>query len=556
MNAMEEKKELIKILNIIADLMEFRGENQFKIKAFKNGASALRSYDGKLEDLIRKENPVKIKGIGKGILSVISDFLYNDKITELERVAENVPAGISSLFEIKGLGIKKIKFLYENFGIQNIADLERVISNGKLNDVKGFGAKTLEKISDEIQKLKVRRKFMLLNEAEYLATEVIQKIKAKSDAVKKAEISGELRRVREVIKKVEIVLLLKNSKEVFEAELANIFEYNKLSTDTYTSVYKLTNYGEKEILLYAVSEKSEFVKLHFQLTGNENFIKTFSLPDAPKNEREIFDINNLPYIIPEMREHDPNEIKSPNSDLCFAEMNAMLHFHTIASDGHNSLEEMIHAGLKRGFNYFAVCDHSKSAYYANGLDEKRLQIQNEEIKALSEKLNVPIMHGSEVDILPDGSLDFEDEILAKLDFVVASVHSSFRLEEDKMTARIIKAVENPYVVALGHPTGRLLLRRDAYKVNIRKVIDACAANSVAIEINANPWRLDLDWRLLEYAKEKGAIFTINADAHSTSDIDYTKYGVKIARKGGLLQDEIINYWSYEKLIDFIAKKRN
>ncbi len=554
MKEKNEKKELVKLLNRIADLMEYTGENPFKIKAFRNGANALRSFTGDLTKLIDEKNPVKIKGIGKGILSVIKNYLQDEPVNELDVLLEKVPRGIDELFEIKGLGIKKIKFLAEKFGVSDINSLEHLARSGELNSVKNFGSKTTEKILDEIKKLKERKKNMLLNQAEELAEKIKSEIKGKIAFVKKAEISGTLRRGYEIISEIIIIAETEaNEKENFETELKKIFDYETQTDENNFLRYKIKNFGEREIYVYLAVSKADFVKKNFVLTGNGEFIKHFNLQGEFSKEREIFKSNNIPFVIPELRERAPDEIPVKNSDLCFGEMKGMLHFHTVWSDGHNSLEEMISAGSKLGFEYFAVCDHSKSAYYANGLDENRLSEQREEIRRISEKLNLPILQGNEVDILADGSLDFPDEILANLDFVIASVHSSFNLSEDEMTARIVKAVENPYVNALGHPTGRLLMRRNAYAVNIKKVIDACAANNVAIEINANPWRLDLDWRNIEYAKNKGARFTINADAHAIEEINYTKYGVKIARKGALQKSDVINYLSLDEFKEFVGR---
>ena len=555
----EKKKEIVKVLTRIADLLEFKGENQFKIKAYRNGASAIKKFEGDISELVSNENPVKIKGVGKGILSVIKDYLENGFSTELEKLSEEIPEKISELFEIKGLGIKKIRALYENLGIASVDDLKSALENGKLAESKILPDKTLEKIENEIKKFEERGKFFLLNEAEQIAEEVKTLIKKNIASVKKIEVSGELRRVREIISKIEFVVLReKGGSENFEKELGDLFRFEK-SADTISTtdadIYELGNFAKRSVYLYVTESKSDFVKINFLRTGNDEFIGAFNLEEEFNKEREIFEKNSYEYCIPEVREQKPQNISARTSDLCFGEMKGMLHFHTVWSDGHNSLEEMVRAGKELGFEYFAVCDHSKSAYYANGLNEERLSEQKKLVAEISEKHGVTIMHGNEVDILPDGSLDFPDDVLASLDFVVASVHSNFRLSEAEMTSRIIKAVENPYVNVLGHPTGRLLLRRDPYAVNILKVIDACAANNVAIEINANPWRLDLDWRNLDYARKRGAIFSINADAHSTGDIAYTKLGVKIARKGGVNQSEVINYWDINRLREFIASKR-
>ncbi len=266
----------------------------------------------------------------------------------------------------------------------------------------------------------------------------------------------------------------------------------------------------------------------------------------------------MEFVPPEMREEQYFEIKNKKlkilSNLTFDNFKGFFHFHTTFSDGNDSLENMIIAANKLGFEYFIVCDHSKSAFYANGLKEENLIEQHNEINRISKKLNLPIFQGIESDILVNGDLDYSDEILKSLDFIVASVHSRFNLSEEEMTRRIIHAVENPYTKVLGHPTGRLLLSRPPYQLNLKKVIDACAENNVAIEINANPHRLDLDWRMIFYAREKGCLFSINPDAHSTEDIFLTKYGIMIARKAGLQVEEVINCFSIDKFKNYISKQ--
>jgi DNA polymerase (family 10) len=279
--------------------------------------------------------------------------------------------------------------------------------------------------------------------------------------------------------------------------------------------------------------------------------------NGASKEKEIFDGLKLNYVNPLMREQEYLQYDKKlrtESDLEFSDMKGLLHFHTTYSDGNNTLEEIINFAKENGFEYASVCDHSKSAFYANGLDEDRILQEKEEVKKVSENLDFTVYQGIESDILKNGGLDFEKDFMMNFDFVVASVHSVFNLSEDDMTARIIKAVENEHTDVLGHPTGRLLLTRDAYDINQQKVIDACKENNVAIEINANPHRLDLDWRWIWYAREKGCLLSINADAHSTDEINLTEYGILIARKAGLQKKEVINYFSKEDFIKFLNRK--
>jgi DNA polymerase (family 10) len=295
-------------------------------------------------------------------------------------------------------------------------------------------------------------------------------------------------------------------------------------------------------------------------TGSEGFVnKMFGKKKlSGKNEKEIFKNAKIPFIIPEMREDEFLAVKNKklkeNSDLSLDDFKGLLHWHTTWSDGRDTLETMLNEAVKLNFKYIAVCDHSKSAAYANGLKEDRILSQKEHLDKLKTQYNIKLFQGIESDILTDGSLDYPQEFLPNFDFVVASVHSRFNLDEKEMTTRIIKAVENPYTDLLGHPSGRLLLSREPYKNDTEKIIDACVANSVAVEINAHPKRLDLDWRWIYYARDKGCLFSINADAHSTSDILYLQYGVMIGRKAGLKNAEVINCFDLESFKQFLNRK--
>ncbi len=551
------KKELLNILSEIADLSEFTGANKFKVRAYRNAVNALRYFNGDFEENIKNGELLKVRGIGKGIFQTIKEIFENGYSAELMELKENTPAGIDELLQIRGMGIKKIILLNKSLGIDNLEDLSNAIEAGKLNGIKGFGEKSIEKISSEIERISSTAHLLLLDEAFETAEEIKQTL-SKFSKIEKIEVSGELRRLNEVISKIDLVLLLNGDSE---KELLRFIEENfgierkEYSGDNIT--IKISYSDKKNIFLHIVKSKSDLNKINFLLTGSDKFVSSFTkLPAEVDSENEVFMLNERQYVPPVVRESEASEIISQGkfeSDLDFPGMKGLLHFHTIYSDGGNTLEEMIRAGKEKGFEYFAVCDHSKSAFYANGLTEERLIEQKEEIDILRKKLNVPIFHGIESDILKEGALDYSDEILSEFDFIIASVHSNFNLSEDEMTNRIVKAIESPYSRAIGHPTGRLLLRRGGYNLDIKKVLDACAANNTAIEINANPRRLDLDWRNYFYARERGVLFTINADAHATEHIEYTKYGVMIARKGGILKREVINYFTLEEFRKFIGR---
>jgi len=553
---MPDKKEIIKLLEEIADMMEFNGENTFKINAYRNGANAIRKADDSIKKIISDKKLNEIKGIGKGLQSVIYEYVEEGKSSIYEEQKKTVPEGIFELLKIRGLGPKKIKILYSELGISNVGELEYACNENRLGLLKGFGESTQNNIKGEIEKLKAYSKFILMDKAGKISDEILKRLSGLKLVIRIA-VSGELRRGLERITELRFVLAV-SDKKAFLKELRTVFSIEEVENEVVVK-----NGYQIPVIFSIVEEEKNFCKEMFLTTGSMEFLTKLSF-DATKisgkNEKEIFESIQCPFVIPEMREKEYFEIKkrnlTENSDLSVDHFKGLLHFHTNYSDAQNTISEMLETAQKTGFEFAVVCDHSKSAVYANGLTEERVLLQKEEIKKLSSRLKLHIFQGIESDILQDGNLDYTNDFLKNFDFVVASVHSRFNMEEGEMTKRIIKAVESPYTNLLGHPTGRLLLSRDAYKVKMKNVIDACASNKTAIEINANPHRLDLDWRLIYYAREKGCLFSINPDAHSTEEISYIKYGVLIGRKGGLKIEEVINCFSLEKFKEYLNEKRN
>ncbi len=553
---MSLKKEIINILELIADILEFKGENKFKVAAFRNGSNVLRRLEGDLEEMIADESIKSVKGVGKVIQSVIFDYYDNGGSADLMDMLSELPDGLIDLFNIRGIGAKKIKVLNEELGITNLGSLEQACLSDQVADLKGFGKKTQDKILDEILKAKSRSRYMLLHKALEKAEHFRIDLKTLS-GVERVELTGELRRRREVISNIELLVAV-NDQFLFESELSKLYYYNNLNSSSNFARYEIIAKNAK-FTVYSTSP-GLFERVLFETTGSAEFLNSLSIEDLPNSsvsEHGCFKKLGLPFVIPEMREQEflnaPEELRN-NSNLSIDSFNGFMHFHTTFSDGMNTLEEMVITGKELGYKYFAVCDHSKSAFYANGLSEDRIFLQKKEIADVSSKQSVPIFHGIESDILRDGSLDYDKDFMSNFDFVVASIHSIFSLSEDEMTNRIIKAIKNEYTDILAHPTGRLLLARDPFKVDIRKVIDACAENNVAIEINSSPHRLDLDWREIFYAREKGVKFAINPDAHSVEGIMDTRYGIMMARKGGVQKSEVINCFSEQEFIKFINRK--
>jgi|YelNatPaOPRAMG01_1025707.scaffolds.fasta_scaffold00561_21 DNA polymerase (family 10) len=552
---MPDKNEIINLLEKISDLLEFKGEDQFKVSAYRNAANSIRRNEKNIKQIIEANELNKVKGIGKSIASIIYEFYKTGSSSLYYQLKKEVPENIEKLFEIRGIGPKKIRLLNSELGISSINELEQACKEGRISLLKGFGASMQKKILEEIEKIKLYEKFILLDTAEKYSNEILQKLSQLS-SVSQIAITGQLRRGMEIISKLEFIILTKNA-DFTCSQMQNLFH---CTMDE--KCFKVINEFSIPVYLYYVETNEEFNSKLFFTTGSEEFISKLNLIEkvnsSAKSENEIFAKVNLPFIIPEMREKEyfsicKKELKG-NSNLAFNQFNGLLHFHTTYSDGRDTLFVMLQESEKMGFKYASVCDHSKSAYYANGLNEERILFQKQEITDFTQENKLHCFQGVETDILSNGDLDYSNDFLRNIDFVIASVHSAFNMEQDKMTSRIIKAIENPNTDVLGHPTGRLLLSRPPYQVNIKKIIDACAQNQVAIEINANPHRLDLDWRLIFYAREKGCLFAINPDAHSLDEIRYIQFGIMVARKAGIQSEEVINCLDLASFKKFLSRK--
>jgi len=554
---MAEKKEIILLLEQIADLLEFRNENPFKISAFRNGANTVRKLDGDINELVQSQKIKEVKGIGKGIFAVIEEYTSQGFSSQLSELKEGLPDSLFELFGIRGLGPKKIAILFRDANITSLKDLKTACLENKLITMKGFGQKLQDKILEEIKLHETTQHLKLFNVAESIACE-IEKIVSNIPGIEKYSFTGEYRRKLEVFSSIELVLLVSNGNgEIVTSSLQRHLNIENSTDKLLTSIadYSLP------VHFYLTSTLVEFTAALFQTTGSHEFLEMLKFKSSSKRfetEEEIFASLNSEYVSPEMREPEYFNFKTKTlkrpSNLSQNAMHGLFHFHTTFSDGIDSLEDMILTAAKIGYDYFVVCDHSKTAAYANGLNEQRLLQQKNEIERLNDKYDLRILHGIESDILTDGKLDYSADILANFHFIAASIHSNFSLSEDAMTKRIITAIENPFTDVIGHLTGRLLLHRSAYKLDVKKIIDACAANNVAIEINAHPNRLDLDWRNIFYAREKGCLFAINPDAHSTSQISLTRFGIEIAKKGGIQIEEVINCYNYEQFVNFLNRK--
>ncbi len=566
-----EKSKVSDILDEIGTLLELRGENPFKCRAYHNAARAIEGVTGDLNTLVMSGEIRNVKGIGEALAEKIAELLSTGKSTYHEELKASLPEGLMTMRKITGVGPKKVKVLFEKLKLKSVDELEAACKAGSLEKLEGFGKKTEENILVGIEALRKHSSKFLYSVAEKAAINVFE-ILSKQKGILRAEIAGSLRRKKEVIGDIDIVASAKKSAvDAIMKMFTSHPDVARITGEGPTKSSVVLNTGincdlrvvdDAEFpfaLNYFTGSKDHNVRLRtiakkFDLSLNEyGFSKIGSEEKrgktkkivACKTEEDIYRTLGLSYVPPELRE-DFGEIEAAEKHslptlISEKDIRGTFHCHTSYSDGANTLLEMAEAAKSLGWEYLGIADHSKIAAYANGLNEARVKKQQKEIESLNQKwLDFRIFMGTEVDILPNGELDFSDTVLSTFDYVVASVHSSFKMTESDMTKRIVKALKNKYVTMLGHPTGRLLLQRDAYPINQTAVIDAASDYGKVIEINAHPFRLDLDWRMCKYAKKKGVKIAINPDAHVVDGLLDVRYGVGIARKGWLEKKDVIN----------------
>lgn len=554
------RNEITLILKEIAELLHLKGENHFKTRAYTNAASLISDDGIDIERHVQEGTLREIDGIGPALQEKLTQFVETGKMDYYEKLKAEIPQEMIDISKIKGVGAKKAKSLVENHNIKSVDELEEMAINGQLAALKGFGAKSAQQVLDSINENKqYENKFRL--DTAYKAGKEILEIFKSSGAVKKASSAGQLRRWLEVIESIDFVViasdleLLKSTLQkefsITESDNTISFNFNKIPVTIHLA--DDDNFG---IISHNLSTSEQYLDAFNAIISNSFQLKDNYLYDGDEkltigSEQMLYKQMTMQYVEPENRE-DAQAVQyaaiSGLPELIHdKDMKGMLHCHSTWSDGLNSIEEMALESKRLGYSYFAICDHSKTAIYANGLSEERVLAQHREIDELNSRdLGIKILKGIESDILNDGSLDYDEEILKKFDLVVASVHSNFTMSKSDMTDRVIRAVMSPYTTILGHPTGRLLLKRKGYEIDQHAVIDAAAEHKTIIEINANPHRLDLDWRLIGYAKQKGVKIAINPDAHNLRGLQHVMYGIRMARKGWLTHNDVVNTYSYTK----------
>ncbi len=543
--------EIIEALELTAKLMELHDGDVFKIKTYNAAAYSLNRLTDVHLATMSIDELSKLQSVGKGTAAKMIELVQTGQLKELDELTSKTPQGVLDMFNVKGIGPKKISTIWRELGIDNLRELELACQNGQIAKLKGFGENIQQKILDSLAFLQSQVGKLRMNKADELVSRIELCLEP---FFEKFEKCGQMVRRCETIDTIQFIVA--TNSEVQDNLIINSLEGFVQDIKSSSPFVWRGKVFEIEVAIeiwFVAIEKSEQSK--FILNSSENHLATtlpsggslmkLVLSENVESEQEIYQKAGLPFIIPEMRE-GRNEFdwasKNTNDDLITWEaLKGCVHNHSTYSDGKHSLRIMAEFCKGLGLEYFGIADHSRSATYASGLPIEKVIEQQLEIDKLNLELApFKILKGIESDILGDGSLDYPDDILATFDYVVASVHSNLTMNQEKAMSRLIKAIENPYTTILGHPTGRLLLSREGYPIDHQIIIDACAANGVVLELNASPWRLDLDWRWIDYAMEKGVMISINPDAHSTAGFNDMRYGVDIARKGGLTKAMTFN----------------
>jgi len=515
-------KEIARSFSRLGKIMELHDENPFKIRSYSNAYITIRKIEKPLTETTPEEM-AEYKGIGKAIVEKIQELIETGTLQAYKRYVNMTPAGIIEMLDIKGFGPKKIKTIWNQLEIVSIGELLYACNENRLVELKGFGYKTQEALRQQLEYfVSSKGKYhygSLADEAHDLQTELLEAF-----PMAESSLCGAIRRLMPEVEAIELMTTANTDDIIAKVE--------ELTVEDGVMMYK-----GYPCHIYQVEEE-KYGKLLFEQSASEEFLEAVGEVDPAYSENEIFENLGLAYVPAEYREsgiaYEQARVDQLPELITNEDLRGVIHNHSTYSDGLHSLEQMADYTYSQGYEYLVMSDHSKAAFYANGLKEDRCIQQMEEIDELNKKYdNFKIYKSIECDILNDGSLDYDDDFLREFDLIIASVHSNLRMDEAKANARLVKAIEHPSTHILGHPTGRLLLSREGYPIDHQLIIDACVANNVVIELNANPLRLDLDWTWIPYLLERGGMISINPDAHHKEQIHYMKYGVAVARKAGL-----------------------
>jgi DNA polymerase (family X) len=549
--------EIADHFSLLSKLMDIHGGDSFRAKSYGSLAFNIERLPTDISEMSDAEL-FGVRGIGASTGKKIRELQATGKLQQLEALLAVTPVGILDMLQIKGLGPKKISVIWTELGIESLGELEYACNENRLVALKGFGAKTQESVLQNIVYFKQNLGFHLWAEVEVVGISLVQQLE-KNYPRQLFSLTGDIRRQNETVEFIEIVTDLNRSTlyKEFETVTDTVIE------DEPNERLLVRMPGQPRVRFH-LSDREHFFHTLFMTTGSEEFVAAFlskyKVPVAPETEAAIFSQNGLAFVPPMLRETadilDKAASNTLNELIKPSDIRAIIHSHSTWSDGVHTIAQMAQAAKDKGLEYMVISDHSQTAFYAGGLKPEQIAAQHQEIDALNAKLApFKIFKSIESDILSDGSLDYSPQVLETFDLVIASVHSNLKMSLEKAMDRVLTAVRNPYTAILGHPTGRLLLSRKGYPLDHKAVIDTCAAHNVVIEINAHPRRLDMDWRWVEYAMEKGVLLSIDPDAHSIEGYNDTYYGVMAAQKGGLTAKNNLSSYTLEQFEAFLKKYR-
>lgn len=549
--------EVAQILQETADLLELTGGNPHRARAFSRAARSLQDLDEPVVDRLRASSLVEVSGIGESMADHIDDIAHKGSFALRDELLSSVPPGLMDILQVNGLGTKRTRRLWTELDITSLDELEIAAENDRIMSLDGFGAKTQQNILENVRQLRRYEAQWRLADA-WTATRPFLQALRSLDAVDRAVPTGPLRRSTETMERADVLVATPTAEPVLDW----LHDHLDDSTEKESTVTGRLDDGLPVTVHLTSSDR--FGTDWWRTTGTADHCAAVTELSATlgnhADEEALYRAAGLSYVPPALREAR-GEVAAAKDTLpeliTVDDLNGCLHNHSTYSDGTNSLREMAVAARDRGYSYFGICDHSQSLQIAEGLSPDEVREQRDEVDQLNDELaddeaSFHIFHGIESDILRDGSLDYEEEVLTAFDFVVASVHSGFSMTQDEATERLVRAIENPHTRILGHPTGRLLLRREGYPIDHERVIDACAEHDVALELNANPHRLDLDWRWVRQATDQGVLISINPDAHAIAELDYVKWGVAVGRKGWLTPDQCLNAKSLDAFRQWLS----
>jgi DNA polymerase (family 10) len=569
------KEQVAAILSEIGTLLELQGESSFRSNSYHNGARALEQFEGDFDALVARKEVGTIRGIGESLRDKIMTLMTTGRLQYYEDLKAKVPVGLLEMLRVQGLGPKKVKALYDELKIDDLAKLKAACDAGEVATLKGFGEKTQQKILEGLAFLNEVGGRVRIDQAEAMAQRLLDGLRG-APGVIRMESCGSLRRRRETIRDIDIVVSAPDAGPIMDhfvklPGVKSIIGKGDTKSSVIVSDGSVTMNADLRVipdeqfastLVYFTGSKDHNIRLRARAQERGLRLNEYGYTGGPtktlKTEADLYRVLDLDYVPPEMRE-DTGEVDAAEKHALpelveLADIQGIFHNHTQYSDGAATVEQMALAAKKLGLKYLGFGDHSPSLTIANGLSPERVKQVQAEIDAVGKHLKgIRLFKGTEVDILADGSLDYDDEVLATFDYVVASVHAHMKMSREDMTARIIKAVRHPMVTMLGHATGRLLLKREGYDVDLQAVLRAAAESGTMVEINAHPVRLDLDWIHCKRAKSLGVKLVINPDAHSTDELSLYRFGVDVARRGWLTKADVFNTLSAAEVAKVFAK---